>query len=264
MIRVTKVLFPVVCGVLLSGSIKAQLITDRPDQTESAYTVGRGNLQAESGVLMGFEGDGLFQTRRILAPTNLFRYGITSSIELRVLNQFETRRSGRQNPIQGLSDMEIGAKIELFKNENGHTRIAFLSHLLTPTGTTGLTGGSFGTINKISISHELNESLDLGYNLGYDYLGENRGNLTYSLTLGIQINEMAGLYVETYGQISNFSEFILSSDAGLTLLANDRLQFDFSFGTGITDRMNYISAGLSWLIVNHRLNSINNRALNSN
>ncbi len=38
------------------------------------------------------------------------------------------------------------------------------------------------------------------------------------------------------------------NDAGFTYLANEDLQFDFSFGTGIKERMNYISVSFSWLI----------------
>lgn len=33
-----------------------------------------------------------------------------------------------------------------------------------------------------------------------------------------------------------------------TYLSNENLQFDFSFGTGLNDTMNYISIGCSWLI----------------
>ena len=58
--------------IMLSSFLSiAQIVTDRPDQTEASSTVGLGNLQIESGILIQFEDDGQF--RRILAPTNLFR-----------------------------------------------------------------------------------------------------------------------------------------------------------------------------------------------
>ena len=229
------------------GQLKAQIITDRPDQTESSSTVGGGNLQIESGLLMGFEGEIENSNRQILAPTNLFRYGVTKNIEIRFLSQFESLKNNDID-VQGISDIEIGTKIQLLKNENKNTEIAFLSHLIVPTGTKELTNDKYGTINKISISHEVNEKIGIGYNLGYNYFGEGEGDLTYSVALGIGVNDKVGIYIEPYGEMIDFDEYISNFDTGLTYLANDNLQFDFSFGTGINKRMNYISIGFSWLI----------------
>jgi len=144
--------------------------------------------------------------------------------------------------------MEIGTKIQLLKRENVNTEIAFLTHLIVPTGTKEVSGNGFGTSNKLSVSHEINETVGIGYNIGYNYLGEGRGDFVYSLSLGIGINEKVGMYIEPFGELTNFEEFISDFDAGFTYLANNNLQFDFSFGTGINQRMNYISLGFSWLL----------------
>jgi hypothetical protein len=237
----------VLISLLMIGQLKAQIITDRPDQTESSSTVGNGNLQIESGLLIGFDGDIQSSNRQILAPTNLFRYGVTENIEIRFLSQFESLRNDDLN-VQGISDIEIGTKVQLLKDESKNTEIAFLSHLIVPTGTKELTNDRFGVINKIAISHEVNERVGIGYNLGYNYFGQGKGDLTYSLALGIGINNKVGIYLEPYGEIIDFDEYISNFDAGVTYLANKNLQFDFSFGTGINKRMNYISIGFSWLI----------------
>lgn len=235
------------CVCLVSYS-NAQIVTDRPDQTESSSTVGNGNLQIESGLLISFEGDNQLSTQQILAPTNLFRYGVSDGLELRFLSQFEMLKEDIQ-AIRGISDIEIGVKIQVLKKEDVNTEIAFLTHLVIPTGTEALSNGEFGTINKVSISHELNDNIELGYNLGYDYFGQGAGNFTYSIALGIGVNEKVGIYVEPFGELTNFEDFILNFDAGFTYLANDNLQYDFSFGTGLNQEMNYISIGLSWLIM---------------
>ncbi len=237
----------VLLGLLMFGQLKAQIITDRPDQTESSSTVGNGNLQIETGFQIEFEGDDQNSNRQILAPTNLFRYGITESIEIRLLSQFETLRNSNIS-VQGISDLEVGTKIQLLKNENRNTEIAFLSHLVMPTGTKELTIDRIGTINKISISHQVNKNVGVGYNSGYNYFGIGKGNLTYSLALGIGINDKVGIYIEPYGEIMDFDEYISNFDAGMTYLANENTQFDFSFGTGTNKRMNYIAIGFSWLI----------------
>jgi hypothetical protein len=233
--------------VLSIGQLNAQIVTDRPDQTESSSTVGRGNLQIEAGFGVGFEEDGGISTRYIYAPSTLFRYGITRGIEIRVLSQFATMKIQDQH-VQGITDMEIGTKIQVLQKEDVNTEIAYITHLLVPTGTIELTDGHYGTINKLAVSHQLSETMSLGYNVGYNYLGNGKGDMTYSIVLGVGINEKTGFYVEPFGEITDLEDFILNFDAGIAFLAKENLQFDFSFGTGINQRMNYISLGCCWKI----------------
>ena len=82
--------FPIAAFVNHEGS--AQIITDRPDQTESSSTVEKGALQIESGFLVGFEGDYSNSITQLLAPTTLFRQGISNRFELRIVSQFEQIR----------------------------------------------------------------------------------------------------------------------------------------------------------------------------
>ena len=241
-------IFSTIICLIFIGQIHAQIITDRPDQTESSSTVGKGNLQLETGVLIGFESDDGNTIRQILAPTTLFRYGITGGVEVRLLSQFESQKIGERT-MQGMSDLEVGIKFNILQDENKNTEIAFLSHLIIPRGTSELTSDEYGTINKLSISHALNDKAGIGYNVGYDYFGEGDGNLTYSIALGAGVNEKVGIYIEPYGEYQNLEEFIANFDAGVTYLANENLQFDFSFGTGLTDRMNYTTIGVSWLLI---------------
>ena len=84
--------------------------------------------------------------------------------------------------------------------------------------------------------------------LGYNYFGDAKGDLTYSLALGMGINSKVGIYIEPYGELSNMEKFVTNIDTGFTYLANNNLQLDFSFGTGINWTMNYMSVGCSWLI----------------
>ena len=234
--------------VLFIDQVNGQIVTDRPDQTESSSTVGNGNLQIEAGLLIGFAGEDENAVRQILAPTTLFRYGITEGIELRLLSQLESIKIQDQLN-QGISDIEIGAKIQIFKREESRFEVAFISHLLVPTGTEGVSIGNFGTLNRLAVSQEINETLGLGYNLGYNYFGRGSGMLTYSAVLGVGVNDKVAIYIEPYGKLIDMEEFVLNFDAGLTYLVKDNLQLDFSFGTGLTHRMNYISLGCCWKIM---------------
>lgn len=225
-----------------------ELVTDRPDQTESSVTVPKGSLQIESGFLLGFAGENRFTTSDLLLPTTLFRIGMTNNLELRLVNQVEHIKTEFEE-FTGISDLEVGAKWQFFVSENSGTEIAFLSHLVIPTGSHELSGHSFATINKLAFSHILSESSGIGYNLGYNYFGTGNGDLIYSASFGYSLNNKTAVFIEPYGEVADFNHFILNSDTGITYLLGSNLQADFSFGTGLNNRMNYIAFGISWRIL---------------
>jgi hypothetical protein len=247
---IMKIYLVILILVLFSYNLfSQQIITDRPDQTEASSTIPKGSLQIESGVLMGFTESKSVTERQILAPTTLFRYGLTKGIEIRMLNQFESIKYQSTNKeISGISDIEIGTKIQLLRRENVNTEIAFVTHLVVPTGTDGLSNEEYGTINKLAISHSLTQSIGLGYNVGYNYFGNGDGNLTYSLSLAISVSDKVGFYLEPFGELTDLTDYNSNFDAGFIFLVKDNFQLDFSFGTGLNNPMNYISMGFSWNI----------------
>lgn len=230
-----------------------KIITDRPDQTESSSTVKKGDLQIESGILIKFIEENSEIQRQLFAPSTLFRIGVIKGMELRVLTQVENIKfPNGENEFNGVSDLEVGTKIQLLQKENINSEIAILSHLIIPTGTKSHKNEKLGTINKLSISHELNDQVGFGYNLGYNYFGIGKGDLTYSIALGFGISERVSIYIEPYGDLIEFKDYESNIDAGLTYLVRDNFQLDFSFGTGMNYNMNYnmnyISFGFSWSV----------------
>ncbi len=243
--NISIALFTLTNGLAFSQEI----VTDRPDQTESSSTIPKGSLQIESGISLRFSENRYKSESQLSAPSTLFRYGLTKGIELRVLNQFESVRNiTNSTEASGISDIEIGTKIQLYQKENVNTEIAFLSHLIIPTGSKVLTNSKAGSINKFSISHSINDKIGVGYNVGYNYFGSDSGDFTYSLVMGMKVTEEVGLYLEPYGEFVGINEYIGDFDAGITYLLKKNFQLDFSFGTGINHTMNYISAGFSWNI----------------
>ena len=97
--------------------------------------------------------------------STLFRYGISKKIEFRIFNQYESNKlkiEGGEVKISGMSDLELGLKVQLFKKEGVNTEIAFLSHAIIPTAKDELSNKKLGTINKLSISHTISESISIG------------------------------------------------------------------------------------------------------
>ncbi len=212
--------------LMVNFSVSAQtIVTDRPDQTESSSTVPKGSLQIETGVLFGSSKIGGVKFNETLVPSTLFRYGITNGIEIRLVNQFEGVKNKTTNQkVNGISDLEIGTKFQILQKENINTEIAFLSHLIIPIGSKDVTIDNLGTINKLSISHAINETIGIGYNVGYDYFGIGKGNFTYSLALAISLTPKWGIYLEPYGGIIEFDIHEANFDAGITYLIKENFQ----------------------------------------
>ncbi|MDD4150035.1 MAG: transporter [Bacteroidales bacterium] len=243
-----KILLAITILIVVSQTAKTQeLVTDRPDQTESSSTVTKNSLQIEAGVLYGNEAK---NTRtQILMPTTLFRFGLTDIIELRLGEQIEFNENKlNSSSYFGISDLELGTKIQIFKKQDVNIEIAFLSHLILPTGSDSITNNKFGAVNKFAFSHILNDNFSIGYNLGYNYFGFGKGDITYSTVLGISFSDKLGFYIETYGELSDIKDFKINFDTGLTYLFKPNLQFDLSYGAGLNENLNYFALGFSWNI----------------
>lgn len=236
--------------IMLSYSGFSQsIVTDRPDQTESALSVPVGSFQIETGMSLMYFSESGNSYRSFSGPSSLFRFGIIKGIELRVTNQFESLKNlDNEDDFSGMIDMMAGVKVELLNRENTNTKIALLSHLVIPTGSQDLTLNNYGTVNRLAFSHDLTDKLGLGYNIGYDYFSKGSGIMVGTLALGYSVTDKLGLFVEGYGNYIDFEDTYLNYDAGFTYLIKNNLQFDFSFASGINHYMNFISTGISWNI----------------
>lgn len=232
--------------LLMSKAFSQEIVTDRPDQTESSLTAGKNNLQIESGVLY----QKIDNSNSFIGPSTLLRYGITNGIELRFVSQYESTKIGLDGgdiKYSGFTDLEFGAKIQLLKKEDVNTEIAFLSHVIIPTANENLTSNHVGVVNKLSISHAITDKIGLGYNIGYNYVGE-QSSLSYSFALGFQLSNSIGFYIEPYGEWGESNNYDSNFDVGFSYLVNDNFQLDASYGVGLNNDMQYLSTGFSWRI----------------
>ena len=239
----------ILTGLILSTyASKAQtIITDRPDQTEGSSTIPQGSFQLEAGVKLGFIEIDAQKEREFVAPTILFRFGIIKALEIRLVAQYASvKNRTTTDEVNRIGDVEIGAKVQILRMADLNVEIAFLSHLVIPTSSFELTDNKVGTVNKLAISHELGRRVGLGYNVGYNYFGINKGIFTYSLALGVGITDKLSIYIEPYGDVILSGKFLSKFDAGFTYLLKDNLQLDISYGFGMNYTMSYMALGVSW------------------
>ena len=234
-------------GALGASAQSPELVTDRPDQTESATVVPQGLLQVETGYLFTRDGD----VDSHAAPGTLFRIGLGGRTELRLGHAGVMGTEGRR----GTGDSELGAKVNLITQADGwRPELALLGGLSLPTGAGGFSSGGTDPSFLVAFAHELAPRLSLGYNAGAEWESSpdvpGDAFVVYSLALGIGVTDRLGAFIEVFGDQPVTSEVAtaVSADAGLTLLLTEVLQWDFSVGRrlrGPADDL-FVGTGLSF------------------
>lgn len=115
-----------------------ELSTDRPDTTESAYSVDKGHFQFETE-LAAFTRDGGEWTKSTLGELNA-KYGLTDSADIQfVLPTYTHVRNGDE----GFGDIEVRLKYNLWGNDGGDTAMALMPFVKIPTAQGDLGNGEF-------------------------------------------------------------------------------------------------------------------------
>ena len=100
---------------LISQDDHPPIVTDRPDQTESAVTVPHKTLQIESGFTFGWnEKDGI-ETKDLGYNSTLLRWGVLSRLELRLGAAYaglETKDqlADTSTKLSGMAPLAVGFK----------------------------------------------------------------------------------------------------------------------------------------------------------
>lgn len=230
------------------------IITDRPDATESAYTVGLGNFQLETGGIYQTNHDNGINEKNYTLNTSLLRYGLSQNFELRlgwdyVYNTIQAQPN-IDDSLKGFNPFLIGFKTDI-TNENGLIpQIALLGHLYLPfTASNDFKPDSTGIEFIFSFDHTLTNNSGFSYNLGAGIEpGTNEISYLYTMAYGYDITDSIGFYAELYGNFPENSSAVHNWDAGFTYLPNNNLQFDLTVGTGISSNATDLlfSTGLSY------------------
>ncbi|NCA86057.1 MAG: transporter [Clostridia bacterium] len=233
------------------------LVTDRPEQTESAAIVPKHFLQIETGFILESEKNEISRIKSFAYNNTLLRYGLWDNFELRLGaaflgdNVWKNNSDFSQNTA-GFSPLYTGFKVKVAEEKGLRPDIAFLGGLVLPfTAGSDYKPSYTGATMRFAFSNTLSERLSLGYNLGVEWDGETAiPNYFYSVSLGIGLIENLGMFVESFGTIPEAGTAQHQLDAGFTYLLAPNFQVDVSGGIGLNDEApdNFISFGLSYRI----------------
>lgn len=212
--------------------------TDRPDQTESPYTVPKKWIQFEAGFNRQQTNA---KEKEYLLPTLLSKYGITNKIECRLittglLTTEKNPGTAKTENIFGLEPVEIGTKISLWEERKWIPKTSVIMHLGIP----GLASKNYKAKHLapslvMTLQNSLTKNIALGYNLGVNWDGfSTTPNWTYTLAPGFNIGQKWYSYIEIFGSVAAHEQPEHSLDAGLAYFPDNNLKIDISAGKGIS------------------------------
>lgn len=225
-----------------------ELVTDRPDQTESAAVVPAGFHQLETGLAYERLGNGPLTVRTVSGPGTLARIGLGGRTELRLgwegwVDQDidVTGPSTFDRSVSGVGDGEVGVKVKLREESGALPEMAILAGVSLPVGDDELTSDEYEPSVRLAFAHTLSDRLGLAYNLGAERSHEREESFTrflYTVALGAGLTDRLGAFVEVFGEEPESGGpggSQVSLDGGVTYLLRPNLQLDAYAGAGVTD-----------------------------
>lgn len=235
------------------------LITDRPDLTESSSVVPLFALQIETGFVVENYKTNFIVQKSFAYNTTLLRYGLLENLELRLGmeylgNKVLTKNTDSNNTFSGLGPVYAGFKVKITEEDGWKPEIAFLGGLVLPFTADDYFKPDYTAANiRFSLSHSLSDKLSIGYNLGVEWDGETAiPEYFYTISLGIELTDILGMFVEGYGMLTEEGKSENLIDAGFTYLVFPNFQLDFSGGLGLSESAvdNFLSFGLTYRFPN--------------
>jgi hypothetical protein len=230
--------------------------TDRPDVSESAFTVPNGRGQWEVGLtrLRGLGG-------QRFGVDSLFRIGVADNWELRLGGQAPFRSSLGGGPgTTGFSDFVLGAKRHISDARGGRPAMGWFFNLKLPTGSAGSSNGFVEGNVLFAANKDLCDQLELEVNIGpgiardrnFIAQGVFAGTLSYFTP---KESKRVRIFAEAFGAAPalNGGRAATSAGMGIQYWVKPRLAVDFGFQLGLTTAVQqtarsnfYAGVGYQW------------------
>lgn len=245
-------------------SLLREMSTDRPDKTESAYTVDAGHFQFEMD-LVNFTYDkeragGVTHKLEAwaIAPVNL-KIGLWNRADLQLVletyNHVRETSAGRRVTRRGYGDTTVRFKYNLWGNDGGRTAFAAMPYVKIPTSQDDLGNDSVEGGLILPLAIELPKGFGLGLMTQFDIVRDadddgHHAEFVNTATLSRDLYGNLGGYVEFFSLVSaeRGSDWIGTFDFGFTYAVSADIQLDAGVNIGVTSSADDWQPflGLSW------------------
>jgi Putative MetA-pathway of phenol degradation len=228
-------------------ALMRELSPDRPDETESAYTVDAGHYQLEMD-FVNFTYDKLSGTTTKAWEVGDFNFkaGLLNNVDVQLvydnyLNVQTTDGLGNAATQSGFGDFTTRLKINLWGNDGGATAFALLPYVKFPTSTDHLGNNAVegGVIFPLAVSlpHDFDLSLETAASLmKNDENGGYHEEFIASASLDHQIIGKLSGFVEWFSDFTTerHAGWVGNVDTGLEYLVTKNIQLDCDCYFGVT------------------------------
>jgi hypothetical protein len=216
-----------------------EMVTDRPDYTESSAVVPRGGFQFESGVL--YEGDlrdGV-RGRNLTVPGGLFRIGLGRRTELRIGGDGLLVQESGDVRVAGYSDLDLGVKIRLLSQKTAGLDVAVIPMASFPIGAERFSSGAIDPTVKLTWARTLPLGFGATGNFNLASVSDDAGRFaqrTVSVSIGHDFIGGWGGFAESYAFTppDRDEPIGVTLDWGVSRSIGRNLQVDLEAGRGLT------------------------------
>ncbi len=227
-----------------------ELSTDRPDRTESPYTVDNGHFQIEADILAWTVDDWNFARRHeeeLSILTANLKIGLSRNSDLQfVLPSYTSTRSreGIGHGVEkkfGFGDLTTRLKINLWGNDGGPTAFGVMPFIRWPTASKGLGNDSVegGLILPLAVELPAGWGMGVMTELDVNRNGNDQAHhleWINSITVNHKIVGKLDGYVELFTALSaeQHSTSVATMDFGLIYGVSENVQLDAGVNIGAT------------------------------
>ena len=226
--------------------------TDRPDKTESPFTVDAGHFQLEMDLVSYSrdhntrDGADIRAESWAIAPVNL-KVGLLNDLDFQLIiesyNRVWIKDQGNRAVVKqsGFGDVTLRLKKNFWGNDGGKTAFGVMPFVKLPTNQDNLGNNSVegGIIFPLAV--DLGAGWGVGAMTEVDFLRDEEGGghhaeLVNTITFGHQIMGRLDGYVEFFSAVSTESDssWVGTIDAGFTYALSENAQLDAGVNVGIT------------------------------
>lgn len=219
-----------------------ELTTDRPDATESPFTIDAGRLQLELEAV-SYTRDrsgGERTTEWTLAPFNL-RYGLTPQAELAVIvsphQRVSTRPAGGpRTTVRGFGATTLRTKVNFQGNDGGDTAFGVIADLKLPTAADGLDNDKVEGALTFPAAYEVGAGWSGGAMTSVEFVRTDAGRRAVwvnTITFARELAENLGGFLEVTSAVGDGAH-VATFNCGLTRRLGPRLQLDGGVNLGLS------------------------------
>lgn len=220
-----------------------ELSTDRPDATESPFTVDPGHVQLEMDVGSYTRNrlDGVKTTEWAIAPFNA-RYGLTAQTEVGIfvtpfVQVSEQSRGGAKTTLRGVGDTVLRAKYNFWGNDGGATALGVFADLKLPTAKSGLGNEKIEAALTLPVAYQIGAGWEGAAMTAVEFVrtdaGRRQAVWVNTITFARDIVEDVGMFLELASGAGD-GPHVLTFNCGVTRKLHANLQLDCGANVGVT------------------------------